>query len=184
MKLICRSLGVLESKKFTTPKGNGYYFHKGMPTEVKDKDDLKHFAKFDSGQAFMEYGGKPTPKGTLDVILDPENPISRDEFLDFSVEKQVELVKELDPQTKVSKRTALGRRVDVFLKLQEEKLSVEEEEGEEEPEEEEDDELSEEEAYALNKDEQIKLIKDLDPEAEIPRLEKGRVELILKLQKR
>ncbi len=42
--------------------------------------------------------------------------------------------------------------------------------------------LSEKEAVDLSKDEQVALIKKLDPEAEIPGLEKDRVALILKLQ--
>ena len=167
MKLKCNNLGVLESNDCTTVKGNKYMFHKGMPTEVNDADDIKYFLKQDGGHSFKKLSSMKETK--IEDLLDSDEPISMETFSNLKVEHKIRLIEKYDPKTKVSKRSTNGVLTQEFMKLQNRLFGKAKC-------------LTEEEVYALNKEEQIKIIRSYEVSTKIPNFEKDRVELVLSLQ--
>ena len=127
VKVICLGLegGVLLSNQYTTPKGNTYVFDKGIPTEVKDKEDLEYFLKCGNGKLFKAVGIKEkikekiTPKEAPashleDGSLNPDYNWTEEELFKLNKKEQTELLKKLGagriPRTE-------KERVKMILKL-------------------------------------------------------------------
>lgn len=80
-KIICKTLdgSLLQSNQYATPKGNIYVFMKGIPTDVKDKDDIEFFLKAGNGELFERIDSVKKAIKKVKKIVENEKPAK---FLD------------------------------------------------------------------------------------------------------
>jgi len=123
-KIICNTLGVLDSNTYVTPKGNKYMFMKGSPTDVPDKEDEEFFIKFGNG-GFVKLDIKEKTKNIVEKVtekvkevIETKKKMTKEEFLAMKKSEQIDMIKKLSPETPIPKFEK--ERVELLLRLQEE----------------------------------------------------------------
>ena len=156
-KIKCITFSGGDCRTYTTPKGNAYEFYKGVSTIVKDPSDALHFLR--AGNSFEAEGLK---KKIMDLLEKAVKTIVKKKEVDEENPPKETGVLEPNAEELEDKDTAPidqdTEKVDeIFTK-----------EG----------------IKDLNKKQQDYLIKQIKgKDAKIPRYEKDRIKLLLKLQK-
>ena len=160
VKIRCVSLdgGAIYANQYTGPSGKDYTFHRGSTTEIKNRGDAESFLKSQNGTAFK----KVTKTGEL--INDLKKALE-------------EVAKEL-PLSKKKKEDQVADRTPEEVKKGQKEATETMKKIEKEVKK-----YTEKEAYGLSKKEQIVLLGKLGSKV-IPKLERGRVNLILELEQK
>ena len=162
-----------DCRTYSGPSGQSYEFYMGRFTEVKDSADALHFLKAANGTAFE------VEKGPVKKAIDALKKLLKEKVVDEEKAPEESGILDADPDAPIDAIDPSEPTANETVAEIPEEVDPEETKDEKV--------LFEDFTYdglkALNGKQQTFLIKAVNAEEKIPRLESGKIELLLKFQK-